>query len=406
MSARRDVVVTGLGAVSPIGVGVPRFWEALVAGRNGVAPIRKFDPSGLRTSIAAEVDDFDPHDHADGRAVRTSDPSAIYLLAAAREALADAALQEPRDGLRVAVVTGLDVPQQSVVRGALALERDGPAGIDSFSILQGLPVAAGGLVAQTFDLRGPQQAVSAACASGAVALLQAAGLIRLGYADAAVAGCTQTLDRLMLAVCGAARAISRSDDPERASRPFDRDRDGFAVGEGAAALVLERADHAAARGARPYAALAGGAQTSSLAGPTVNPADDCAACMGAALTDAGVAPVDVDAVSAHATGTPIGDRQEAEALALAFGRRVPAFAAKSMLGHCMSASAGLETVATVLAIRDGIVPPTINHCRPDPACDVDCVPNVARELSVRVALKSSFGFGGVNACLVLTAPEA
>ena len=404
--AARRVVVTGLGVVSPLGNDVGTFWDALVSGRSGVGPITKFDPAGLGASIAAEVKSFDPGDHADGRTVRTSDASAVYLLAAARESLRDAGLEQPPDPAAVGVIVGFDVAHASIYRAVVGLERSGRLGVDAYALLQALPAMPGSLVAHHFGLRGAQHAVSAACASGAVSLLQARNLIELGYVDAVVAGCTSALDRLLLASCSAARVLSGSDDPTTASRPFDRLRDGFVIGEGSAAIVLEELGHARRRQAPIYAEFRGGAQTSSLAGFTVNPADDCADCLQRALSSAGTAPSEVDAVCAHATSTPVGDRQEAEAIRAAFGSRpVPAFAPKSAIGHCVSAGAGIETVAALLALRDGIAPPTLNYTDPDPACPVDCVPNEARRLPMRVVVKNSFGFAGVNCCLVFSAWE-
>jgi 3-oxoacyl-[acyl-carrier-protein] synthase II len=404
---RRRVAITGVGVVSPIGSTVPVFWGALVAGRSGIAPIQRFDASRISVSIAAEVKDFEPADHADGRTVRTNDPSAIYQLAAAREALADAGLTEPPRPSAFGVVIGLDVPHQSVSRAAVGFERSGQIGVDATSIVQSLPDTAGALIAHTFGFRGAQYAISGACASGAVAILQAWNLIQLGYLDAAVAGCVSTLDAPLVASCAAARVLSDNPDPATASRPFDLERDGFVIGEGAAALVLEAESQAGARSAPMYAELLGGWQGTSVAGFTINPAEDCAACMEAALLASGVDPSEIDVVSAHATSTRVGDRQEATAIRRVFGERsVPSFAAKSVLGHCMTASAGLETVALLLAMRDGIAPPTINQTRADPECNVDCVPNEARRLPIRVGLKNSFGFGGVNCCLVLRAWDA
>jgi 3-oxoacyl-[acyl-carrier-protein] synthase II len=400
--ARRRVVVTGLGVVSPLGNTVEEFWSGLVSGRSGVGPIRRFDASGLTTSVAAEVQEFDPLEHADGRTVRTTDPSAIYLLAACREAIEGAELTRASDPSAVAVVVGLDTAQVSLRKAALGLEREGQIGVDSYSLIQGLPDTAGSLVAHTWGLRGPQFALSAACASGVVSLLQAWNLIQLGYADAAVAGGTATLDPLVVATCAAARILTQNPDPATASRPFDRLRDGFVIGEGAAAIILEDREHALARGAPIVAELLGGWQNSSTAGYTVNPAADIARCLREALEATSVDPSEIDLVGAHATSTPLGDRQEAEAIGDVFGGRpVPAFAAKSMLGHGMSAAGSLESVALLLALREGISPPTINYEHPDPDCEVDCVPNEARPMPIRTAIKNSFGFGGVNCCLVL-----
>jgi 3-oxoacyl-[acyl-carrier-protein] synthase II len=397
------VVVTGLGVVSPLGVGVPRFWEALVAGRNGVRRLSRFDVTGIRTPVAAEVVGFDARDHADSRSVRTSDPAALYLLAAAREAVADARLGPDVDNRRVAVVAGFDGAHESVARAALGLRRDGQRGVESYAVLQGMPATAASLVTQAFGFAGPHFAVSASCASGAAAILQAANLLRLGAADVAVAASASRLAALPLAGFSAARVLTRSDDPETASRPFELRRDGVVMGEGGAALVLEGREVAGRRGARGYAELRGGWQSSSTTGLAVNEAESAAGCIRLALESAGVRPDQVDLVGAHAAGTRRGDREEAHALGAVFGRRVPAFAAKSMLGHCMSTAGGLESVAAVLAIRDQIAPPTTNYDEPDPECDVDCVPNEARRLPVRTVLKTSFGLGGVNCCLVFRA---
>ncbi len=406
MSGPSRVVVTGLGVVSPLGSSVAGFWEALVAGRSGVTGDLRFDAGGLACSVAAHVRGYDPLDHVDPRVARVADPSAVMLVAAARQALRQGELEHPPVPAEVGVVAGVDVALASLGRTALALERDGPLGVNAFAIVQGLPNGASGLVAQQMELRGAHFALSGACASGAVAVLQAANLIRLGHLRAAVAGCASTLDRMLAASCSAARVLTRNPDPAGASRPFDADRDGFVIGEGAAALLLEDRDHALERGVPILAEIAGGWQTASISGSTVNPADDGAACMRAALGSAGVDASRVDLVSAHATSTRLGDAQEAAALGAVFGeRRVPAFAAKSVLGHCMSAAAGLELVALILAMREGVAPPTVNRRTPDPECDVNCVPDLARAVEARIGLKNAFGFGGVNCVLVLRRGE-
>jgi 3-oxoacyl-[acyl-carrier-protein] synthase II len=398
---RRRVAVTGLGVVSPVGTNLRDFWEALLAGRSGVAPIRNWDTSRITTTIAAEVKGFEPREHADGKTVRLNDPAGLFQLAAAREAVADAELPGIPRPSEFGVVIGFDVPLLSIHRAFGRYHDEGQLGVDALTILRCLPITAAAQVAHTFGLRGAQSAVSAACASGAVALLQAWNLIQLGYVDAVLVGCTSALDDGLLAACGSARLLSRNEDPATASRPFDLERDGFVLGEGAAAFVLEEERRARARDARVYADFLGGWQATSVSGFTSNPTDDCVTVIEAALREAGVAAADVDVVSAHATSTQVGDRQEAAALRRVFSdRSVPAFAAKSVLGHCMSASAGLETAALLLGMRDGIAPPTINHVHPDPECDVDCVPNEARRLPIRIALKDSFGFGGVNCCLL------
>jgi 3-oxoacyl-[acyl-carrier-protein] synthase II len=402
----RRVVVTGIGVVSPLGSTVDAIWGAMVAGESGVTDDLRFDAEGLACSVAAHVRGFDPLDHADARVIRTSDPASVMLLAAAREALAMAGPGLPAPADETGVVAGVDVAAISLDRAAIALDRQGPLGVDAFAITQCLPNNASALVVRELGPRGAHMAVSAACASGAVAVHQAAILIRAGHLGAAIAGCASGIDRLVAASCSAARVLTRRTDPATASRPFDLDRDGFVLGEGAAALVLEDRDEALRRGAPILAEILGGHQTASSAGATVNPAEDCAATMRGALRNAGVAPDEVDMVGAHATGTRVGDVQEARAIHDVFGgRRVPAVAAKSVLGHCMSAAAGLELVAAVIAVREGVAPPTMNRDTPDPECDLDCVPGVARPMDLRVVLKDAFGFGGVNCCIVLVRPE-
>ena len=398
----RRVVVTGLGAVSPLGLDALSFWDALVAGRSGISHLTTVDPGDTGVSIAGQIEGFEARRFVDGRTARLIDRAALLFAAASDEALRDARL-DPR-GRDVAVVAGVDTALATTARIATGFHTQGQLGVDAYALVQALPNTASGLAARRLGIRGPHLALSAACAGGAVAALYGGGLIRLGEVDAAIVGGSVGLDPVLLAACVAARVLSRSDDPARASRPFDRRRDGFVVGEGSGALVLEELAHARRRGATVHAELLGGAQTSSLEGYTINDAQSCAACMSRALASAGVTPDDVDLVSAHAPSTPLGDRQEAEALDTVFGRRVPAFAAKGSLGHCMAATAALETIAAVRALEEGVAPPTLNYEEPDPECQVDCVPNVARPLDVGIVLKNAFGFGGVNCCLVLGRP--
>ena len=402
MTSRRRVVVTGLGVVSPVGNSVGDFWRALTSGRTGVGRATGFDTTSLPTAIAAEIKDFDPCGVVDRRTARALDPAALYLLAAGSEAVRTARLDGSYGSERKAVVVGFDLAQVTAARVAASYQRQGHLGVDSFTLYQTGPYSASAALARSVGATGSHDAISAACASGAVAVLRAWQLLQLDAADVAIAGCCWALDALTLASCAAARVASRNPDSARAMRPFDRLRDGFVPGEGAAVLVLEDLEHAVRRGAPIEAELLGGRQNTSLgASFTENDAASAAACLRGALEASGVTPDDVDLVSAHATSTQRGDRQEAEALRLVFGeRRVPAFAAKSMLGHCLSAAAGLETIALLLAMREGVVPPTVNHEHPDPQCPVDCVPNESRAVDASVGVKNAFGFGGVNCCLV------
>lgn len=424
-----EVVVTGLGAVTPYGVGIEAFWEGLLAGRPTAGPVTRFDAVDQPVRIACEVPGFDPLEHLPRKLARQTDPFAWYALVAAEEALVNAGLLLPPSGpdgadgpAAHAAVSGVDPDRIGTVvasgSGGLQetteqherLRAAGPGQVRPYLTIA-MPVnMAGGQIAIRHGLRGPSYAVVSACASGADAIGSAADLIRAGRADVMLAGGAEAgIHPLQMAGFAAAGALSRrNDEPERASRPFDVDRDGFVIGEGAGLLVLERADHAAARGATPLAVLAGYAATNDAYHPA-RPAPDgrgAVRALALALADADTGVDDVDHLNAHATSTVANDRAEAAAVQEVFGAhadRVAVTSTKSAVGHLLGAAGGVEAVATVQALVHGLVPPSQNLERQDPACALDVVAPRARRTTLRVAISSSFGFGGHNAGLVFRA---
>ena len=406
--SRRRVVVTGLGAVTPLGLTAEETWQALVEGRSGVGPITLFDSSELPVRIAAEVKGFEPSRYLSSREAKRASRNALFAVAAAQEALEDAGLAAPWESpekVGVIVGTGVGGMREAEYWHALYRER-GLRSIKPYTILTMLPNLATFYVAHLFDIRGPSAVTSTACAAGTQAIGHALRLIREGLADVILAGGSEApIFEMCIGGFCAMRALStRNDEPEKASRPFDALRDGFVVGEGCALLVLEEMEHAFARGAHIYAEVLGfGAVTDARNVVAPDPDGEVRA-MKLALKDAGVNPQDVDYINAHATATVIGDAVETEAIKRLFGERayrIPVSSIKSMTGHLLGASGALEALATVLTIHRGVIPPTVNYEEPDPRCDLDYVPNRARKAGVRVALSNSFGLGGLNACLVL-----
>ncbi len=409
MDTSTRVVVTGMGVVSPVGNSVAAFWEALLAGRSGVGPIRRFDASALRCRIAGEVKGFDITAYLPEKEARRFDRFCHFALAAAVEAVRQAGLSADsvnpeRVGVLVSSgVGGLESTQENI---RLLVER-GPNRLPPLTVPIMIPDMASGMLSIHFGFSGPNLAVVTACASATHSIGEAYWLIRRGDADAMVAGGTEA-GLVAVGVGGFAsmRALStRNDDPEHASRPFDRDRDGFVPAEGAGVLVLERLDHARARGAEILAevvgyGLSGDAYHITAPDPEARAA---ARCVRMALARAGVSPEEIGYVNAHGTSTPLNDRTETLALKLALGQtayRIPVSSTKSMTGHALGAAGGLESVVCVQAIRQGVVPGTMNYETPDPDCDLDYVPNACREVPVALALNVSFGFGGHNAALV------
>jgi 3-oxoacyl-[acyl-carrier-protein] synthase II len=403
------VVITGMGAITPLGNDVETFWRNVVAGRSGVGPITLFDASAMKTRIAAEVKGFDPEAWFGRKEARRMDRYAQFALAATQQALQDARLDPAHvDRERVGVILGTGIGGiGALVQGVETLMTRGPDRISPFMVPMMLADTAPGLIAIAYGFRGPNMAVVTACASGTNAIGEAMHLIRRGDADVVIAGGAEAaILPVAVAAFNVMGAIStRNEEPERASRPFDRTRDGFVMGEGAGILVLERLEHARARGARIYAEAVGygtSADAYHITAPLEN-GEGAALAMRRALADAGLSPRDIDYINAHGTSTPLNDKSETQAIKAVFGEAaydVPISSTKSMIGHLLGAAGAVEAIVCIRAITDGVIPPTINYEHPDPECDLDYVPNVARRRPVRTAMSNSFGFGGHNACVI------
>lgn len=406
----RRVVVTGIGVVTPLGIGWQTFWQGCKEGRSGVGPITQFDTSRFACKIAAEVKDFNAEDYMPKRDVRRMDRFLHFAIAASRLALEDAKLQvtaENADQIGVIVGSGIGGMYTLETQHKVLLER-GPDKVSPFFIPMLIANMASGHVSIMFGLKGPNLTVVTACATGAHCIGEATEMIRRGKATMMLAGGTEAVVTPM-AIAGFANmgALStRNDEPQRASRPFERDRDGFVMGEGASVFLLEELESARARNAPIYAEIAGYGMSADAYHIT-NPQPDgegAVRAMRAALADAGATPDDIDYINAHATSTPTGDRCETQAIKRLLGSRadqVPISSTKSMIGHMLGAAGAIESVVCVLATRDDIVPPTINHENPDPLCDLDYVPNHAREARVALAINNSYGFGGQNAVVAV-----
>ena len=403
--ALRRVVVTAVGAVSPLGLTVEATWEAMLAGRSGVARISSFDAGGLDVRIAAEVDDFDGEAVFGKRRARHLDRVVQFALAASREALESCKLDVAASAERIGVVYGTGIGGlRSLTAGMDTLRSRGPEWVSPYVLPMMIPNMAAGEIAMEWGLKGPNSCTVTACAASAHAIAAGADLIRLGRADAMVCGGSES-GIIELGVTGfsAMKALStRNDDPEGASRPFDRGRDGFVMGEGAATVILEDRDIALARGAPILAELAGYGSTCDAHHMTApHPQGDGAVrAMQEALADAGAEPGDVGYVNAHGTSTLPNDRVETIAIRRVFGAAAPPVSStKSMTGHTLGAAGALESVVCVQVLRTGVLPPTINQQDPDPECDLDVVANHARLQPVELALTNSFGFGGHNVTL-------
>ncbi|MEW6231413.1 MAG: beta-ketoacyl-ACP synthase II [Chloroflexota bacterium] len=404
------VVITGLGAVTPIGLAVEEFWRNLVDGISGVGPITSFDPTGFPVRIAAEVKGFDPRDYMDFKEARRSHRSAHFALAAARMALEDAGVTVDRanaEEIGVVINTGGGGIGE-LEAAAHILAQKGPRGVGPLVVPNVMANAAACLVSIGLGAKGPVVTSTSACASGTQALLEAMHLLRRWEAEAVIAGGTESaITPVAMASLANAGALSRrNDEPGRASRPFDRDRDGFVMGEGAVAMVLETKAHARRRGARVYAEVAGGALTADAHHITApDPAGHGATrAMRRALEYAQMRTDEINAVFAHGTSTPLNDVVETRAIKDVFGphaHHLAISATKSMVGHLLGAAGAISALAAVLAIRDGLVPPTVNLEHPDPACDLDYVPNIGRRCPVQAAMVNAFGFGGQNAVLIV-----
>ncbi|HLT58771.1 MAG: beta-ketoacyl-ACP synthase II [Limnochordales bacterium] len=406
---KRRVVVTGIGAVTPIGVGKDALWDALARGVSGIGPITRFDAADYPTRFAGEVRQFDPTEYMDRKDARRLDRFVQYAWAATRMALEDAKLDPARvDGERMGVLIGSGIGGIEVLEQQIrVLAERGPSRVSPFLVPMMIPDMAAGYVSIQTGAKAHNACTVTACASGANAIGDAARIIERGDADIMITGGSEaSVTPVALAGFSAARALStRNDDPQRASRPFDKERDGFVLAEGAGILILESLEHAQARGARIYGEVAGYACTGDAYHIT-QPAPEGEGAYRAlklALQDAGVAPEQVDYINAHGTSTEYNDYFETLAIKRALGEaayKVAISSTKSMTGHLLGAAGAVEAIACLLAMKHGLIPPTINYEVPDPGCDLDYVPNAARKAQVNVAVSNSFGFGGHNAVLV------
>lgn len=404
------IVITGMGTVNPIGLSVSESWKNVVGGVSGVGPITQFDTSNFNIKIACELKGFDPAKYMDGKEARRRDRYEQLGVAAAKEALEHSGLQiTDANRSRIGVVLSSAIGGMSSLQdGIFTMRNDGPRRVSPFLIPMLMPNGASGLIAIDYGLRGPCISVASACASGADGIGMAWMMLRTGMADAVIAGAAEaTICEIGVAAFDRIGAMSRqNDDYSMTPAPFDKNRDGLVMGEGAAVLVLERESFAKARGATIYAELAGYASTADayhITAPDANGAGGSAA-IRSALYSAGVNIDEVGYVSAHGTGTPLNDAAETKAIKSAFGDvayNLAISSTKSMTGHMMGATGALEAIFCTMAIRDGILPPTIHYQTPDPECDLDYVPNTAREKKIDVAISNAFGFGGHNAVLVV-----
>ena len=408
---KRRVVVTGIGVVSPVGTGVQKFWENLTKGVSGVDRIKSFDPDeyNLSVKIAAEVKDFNPEEFMDKKEAKKASRFIQFAIAAAKEALEDSGLlQSDYDPYKVGVIIGTGIGGlKDIEDQTLILKEKGARRVSPFFIPYGISNMASGLIAIRWGFKGPNYSVVSACATGNHSIGDAFRLIQKGDIDVAIAGGTEAaITPLGVAGFAAMKALStRNDEPQKASRPFDRDRDGFVMGEGAGILILEEYERAKARGAKIYAELVGYGATDDAY--HITSPHECGEgayeCMKLALEDAGIKPEEVDYINAHGTSTPLNDKTETLAIKQLFGEhayKLKISSNKSMIGHLLGAAAAVEAVATIKTIETGVIPPTINLENPDPECDLDYVPNKAIEYPVKVAMSNAFGFGGTNATLV------
>lgn len=407
---KQRVVITGMGAITPLGSELDILWNNLINGKSGVSTIEAFDASELPTRIAAEVKDFDPHDFIDKREARRMDRFVHFGIAATMKALQDADLK---------IGTNVDPERTGVIVGSgigglgtwedqhtILLEK-GPKRVSPFFIPMMIANMASGQISMLTGAKGPNTTVVTACATGSNSIGDSFKIIERGDADVMICGGAEATVRLvgMAGFCALRAMSTRNDEPERASRPFDKDRDGFVMGEGSGVLILESLEHALKRGAKIYAEVVGYGMSADAHHMT-DPApggEGAARCMNAAIKDAGISLEEIDYINAHGTSTPVGDKSEIAAIKTVFGDHATKLAVsstKSMTGHLLGAAGGIEAIISALAIRHGVIPPTINVDNQDPECDLDVVPNEARQMEVRAAMSNSFGFGGHNATLI------
>ncbi len=410
----RRVVITGMGVVTPVGNDLEAFWESLKAGRSGIGRITRFDPEKFDSKIAGEVNDYDPvRYYRTPKDVRRTDRYTQFAVGAAHMAITDSGIDFAATDLdRAGVMIGSGVGGLATMETQVAqMQVKGPDRTSPFMIPMMISNMASGFISMEHGLRGPNMAIVTACATSNHCMGEAWRIIKFGDADVMLTGGSEAcVVPVGIAGFAAMRALSvRNDDPERASRPFDRDRDGFVMGEGAGVLILEEYEHAKKRGAKIYCELAGYGLTADahhMSAPLPE-GEGAARCMAMAMKHAGVNPEEVDYINAHGTSTPVGDICEVRAVKAAFGdyakNGLAVSSTKSMTGHLLGAAGAVEMAACVLAMRDSVLPPTINLENPDPECDLDLVPNAAREKKVKIAVNNSFGFGGHNSTLLIRA---
>jgi 3-oxoacyl-[acyl-carrier-protein] synthase II len=411
---KRRVVVTGIGMISPVGIGNEPTWQALLEGRSGIGRITKFDATQFAAQIAGEVRGFEPEKWIEKKEIKKSDTFIHYAIAAAQMAVDDAGFDSSKeDQDRVGVIIGSGIGGLPLIEEMhkKMLER-GPSRISPFFIPGLIVNLAAGHISIRFGCKGPSSAPATACATGAHAIGDAMKVIRYDEADVMFAGGSEAvISALAVGGFSAMRALStRNDEPSRASRPWDKERDGFVMGEGAGIVILEEREHALARGAKIYCELTGYGMTSD-AHHITSPSEDgdgMVRVMQRALRDAGLQPTDIGYINAHGTSTPVGDKVETIAIKKVFGDyayKLPVSSTKSMTGHLLGAAGGLESAIAAMVVKTGMLPPTINYENPDPECDLDYVPNVARKVELTHVMSNSFGFGGTNATLIFSKHE-
>jgi len=406
---RKRVVITGLGVVIPIGIGVQTAWKNVCEGRSGIGHLTRFDPTGFETKIAGEVKGFIPENYIEKKEIKKMDLFIQYALAAAQEAVEDSQLRiTPENSEQIGVIVGTGLGGlPTIEKYHRVLMEKGPGRITPFFIPMLIANLASGQIAIRFGAKGPNTCVVTACATGAHCIGDAFRVIMYGDAKAIIAGGTEAnITPLTIGGFNSMKALStRNGEPEKASRPFEKNRDGFVVAEGAGILILEELEFALNRGARIYSEIVGYGYTGDAYHITAPSPDGegAARCMRMAMRDAGLNPEEIDYINAHGTSTPLNDATETQAIKAVFGKlakKVPISATKSMTGHLLGAAGSTEAIFTNLSIRDGIFPPTINYDEPDPECDLDYVPNVARRKSIQTAMSNAFGFGGTNATVI------
>ena len=408
----RRVVITGVGLITPLGIGVSETWEGLCSGKSGIGEITRFDTTNYKTKIAGEVKNFHPEDFLPTKEAKRTEPFIAYAIATARMAVEDSGLKiDSSNGDRVGVITGCGLGGLGIMeRTIVSIDKRGPKRVSPFFIPMMIGNMAPGMISIHLGAKGPNSSIATACAAGAHAVGNSFKIIQRGAADAMITGGVEAVvTSTCIAGFNAMKALStRNDAPEKASRPFDRDRDGFIVGEGSGILILEALENALERGAHIYAEITGFGMTGDgyhMTSPSPD-GDGMIRCMKAAIDDAKIPYGEVDYINAHGTSTQLNDLYETRAVKSVFKDKaysIPISSTKSMTGHLLGGAGGIETVFTALTIHEGVIPPTINHENPAEECDLDYVPNVARKKNVKIAMTNSFGFGGTNASLIMKA---